>query len=530
MTKQIFPAAHRRQYTGLARVFDENAARSDSALATYLQGQADQRVLTRLVEELFRVLDFTVVPVELWPDAFDTVVRKSGSEYPIHTVREQKPNRTTLQQLTAAHTNSTVPHSVLVTAVTPPSERVNRVAEHSGVRVIHLHELRALVTGAIARLTDSVRVPGTKSTTTSETLAKFKRLIAKLDAVCDKIDALVDQQEFAEATQRHETVHKAVSKAQSLHSTGPANQQLRERLSALETRVTDLTSTLQAVYADRIAAGDSHMATANTAVEDGDVTTGRRACENARAAYTDAEAIDSHAEIDMRGDTDETVHRRLETVTSLEQRLQVVEQVEQVEATIESLAAIVADTDATVRDAHSQSKQHAAVQAGHEQLDALPDDITTPELQARVTALEDQVEQFETAAERHQPPDDAGSTDEVTDARATEETEVIRTADDVVDRPRQPAPVALRVHEELLEDGRRTVFRAETLAGDTVQFDVWHRHSDADVLELNEWYLLENVRGQQWTVAHSTGVTLSTTPTVTVTSHDPANHSASSVN
>ena len=530
MTEQIFPAAHRRQYPGLARVFDENAARSDSVLSTYLQRRAEQRALTTLVEELFRVLDFTVIPVESWPDAFDTVVRKSGSEYPIHTIRDGKPSRTALQQLTAAHTNSTVPHSILVTAVTPPSERTTRVTEHSGVRVIDLRELRALVQGAIARLTDPVHAPGTETTAQSETPAKVERLIAKLDAACDEIDALVDQQEFAEATQRHETVHGAVSKARSLLSTGSANQQLRERLSALETRVADLTSTLQAAYADRITTGDSHVATANTAVEDGDVTTGRRACENARAAYTDAEAIAAHAEIDVRGDIDETAQHRLETVTSLEQRFRATAQIEQAEATIGSLAAVVADANTTARNAQSHSELHAAVQAGYEQLDALPDDITAPALQARVTALEDQVEQFETAAQRHQPPDNTGSTAEVTGDRATEGTEVIRTADDVVDRARQPAPVALRIREELFEDGRRTVFRAETLAGDAVQFDVWHRHSDVDALALNEWYLLENVRGQQWTVARGTGVTVSTTPTVTVTSHNPADHSPPGAN
>lgn len=289
MTERIFPAAHRRQHPGLVGVFDENAAQNDSTLSTYLQERADRRVLTTLVEELFRVLDYTIIPVGSRPDAFDTVIRKGPSEYPSHTISEGKPSRTALQKLTAAHTNSNVPHSILVSAVTPPSEQTNRVSEHSGVRVIKLSELRELVQAVITRLTDPVTASRTEERPASATPAKVERLIVKLEAACDKIDTLVDQQEFAEATKRHDTVHDAVSKTRSLLPAGSANRHFRERLSAVETRVSGLTSAVQAAYAGRIATGDSHVETVNTPLEDGDVTTGLRACEDARAAYTDTE-------------------------------------------------------------------------------------------------------------------------------------------------------------------------------------------------------------------------------------------------
>lgn len=97
MKERTFPAVYRRQYPGLVTIFDENAVRSDSAFTEYLQGETDQRVPTTLVEELFKVLDCTVIPVESWHEAFDTVIRKGTSEYPIHTIRAEKPSRTVLQ-------------------------------------------------------------------------------------------------------------------------------------------------------------------------------------------------------------------------------------------------------------------------------------------------------------------------------------------------------------------------------------------------------------------------------------------------
>lgn len=520
MTERILPAAHRNQYPELARVFDENAAQSESAFITYLRGRTDRRVLTTLVEELFGVLEYTVVPVESWPDAFDTVLRKRDSEYPIYTIREGKPSRTSLHQLTAAYTKPPVPQSILVSAVTPPSERTKRVAEHSGVRVIDQSELRELVRGAIARLSEPVHASGTETRRASVNPAKVERLITKLEDACDEAEALVERQAFADATKRRDTVRDAISKTRALLPAGSENQQFRERLTAVETRLSDVTSTLQAAYTNRITAGDSHVETAKTAVVDGNVTRGLRACKDARSAYTDAHVIADHVEIQICGQIAENPQSRIDTVTQLERQLRVRDRVQQAEATIDSLAETVAGTTATAHDPQSQSELHAAAQAGIKQLDALPDNITDPELQARVSALEVQVEQFETAAQHSRSPDTAASPDGVADEESTETTEVIHASDEIVDRARQPAPVVLRLREELTEDGRRTVFRAETIAGDPVQFDVWHRHSDEDVWEFDEWYLLENVRGQHWAVNGETGVTVSTTPNGTVTQRE----------
>ena len=517
----MFAAAYRRQYPELTKVFDENAAQSESAFTAYLHGERDQRVLTALAEELFRVLEYTVIPVESWPDAFDTVIRKGTSEYPIHTIRAGKPSRTVLQQLTGAHTESTVPHSILVSAVTPPSERTKRFAKHSGVRVIDQSELRELVQGALSRLSEPVHASGTETPRTSADPAKIERLIAKLETACDEVETLLERQAFTEATDRRDTVHDALTKAQTLIPAGSETHQFRERLTGVETRLARVTSALQAAYTDRLAAGDACVETATTAVADGDVSAGLRACQDARAAYADAQAIADCSELKLRGDTGETPQDRLETVTRLEQRLRVRDEIQEAEATIESLAATLSGRDANPRNSQFQSELQAAARAGVEQLNALPDDITDPALQARVTALEDRVEQFETAAQQNRSPNGAASADEGTAEESNEPTAVIRGIGEIADRACQPAPVLLRLREELTEDGRRTVFRAETIAGDSVQFDVWHRHSDQETWEFNEWYLLENVRGQHWTVPSGTGVTLSTTPTFTATSHEP---------
>jgi hypothetical protein len=521
MKERTFPAVYRRQYPGLATVFDENAVRSDSAFTECLQEETDQQVLTTLVKELFRVLDYTVIPVELWHEAFDTVIRKGTSEYPIHTIRAGKPSRIVLQQLTAAYTDSAVPHSILVSAVTPPSERTKRVAEHPGVRVINESELRELVQGALSRLSEPVHASSAETRRTRIDPAKVERLIAKLEAACDEAEMLVERQAFAEATERRDTVHDALTKAQTLIPAESGNHQFHEQLTAVETRLTRITSALKTAYTDRLAAGDSSVETATTAVADGDVTPGLRACQDARAAYTDAQAIADCSELKLRGDTGDTPQDRLETVARLERKLHVRDEIQQTEATIESLAATVANLDADPHEPQFQSELRAAARTGFEQLNALPDEITDPSLQARVTALENQVEQFETAARYSRSTDGVSSPDESTIVGSDETRRVIHTTDEVVDCARQPVPVVLRLREELSEDERRTVFRAETIAGDTVQFDAWHRHRNQEPWEFNEWYLLENVRGQHWTVANDTGVTLSSTPTFTATSHDP---------
>jgi hypothetical protein len=525
MTTTIFPAVHRRQYPGLARVFDENAAQSDSAFTTHLQSGTDRRVLTTLVEELFRVLEYTVVPVESWHDTFDTVLRKGTSEYPVHTILEGKPSRTTLQQLTAAYTDANVPHSILVSAVTTPSERTKRVAKHSGVRVIDQSELRELVQGAISRLTELVHASGTKTRHTSPNSAKIDRLVTKLENACDEINALLERDEFAAAANRRETVDDAISRIRTLLPVESENQQFRERLTAVETRVSTFGSKLQAAYTDSVEAGDSHVETAKTAVEDGDITTGLHACKNAQSAYADARMIADNSDIKIREETGETAQNRIDAVRQIEQQLQVKGRIQQAESRIESLAVTIADANTTAHTSQLQSELDAAVRAGFEQLDALPDEITDPVLQARVAALEDQVEQFETTARRSHSSADTGSPEEVTASDSTTPTEIIHKAAEIIDCARQPAPVVLRLHEELTKDRRRTVFHAETLAGDSVQFDVWHRHSDQETWQLNQWYLLENVRGQHWTVANGTGVTLATTPTFTATRHELTTHS-----
>lgn len=520
MTEKTFPAANRHQYPGLATVFDENAVHDESVFTTYLRGGADQRVLTTLVEELFRVLEYTVIPVESWPDTFDTVIRKRQSEYPIHTTCEGNPSRTALQQLTAAHTASTVPHSILISGAAPQSERTKRVAQHAGVRVIDHRELRELVQGAISRLSEPVHPSRTQTRHASANPEKIEQLIGKLEDACNDVDTLLDRQEFADAVDRRDTVQDALSKLRTRLPDESENHQFRERLTAVETRLTDITSTLETAYAERIAAGDSHVETAKTAVADGDVTTGVRACTDARTAYADAHAIAKHSEIGTRGATDDTVPNRVKSVTQLEEQLRVVEQVQQAETTIESLATAVTDTNATTHDPQHRSELHAAARAGFEELDALPDDISDPALQARVTALANQVERFKTAAQHSQSIDTETPSQDGTDTGSDETTTRIRTASDIVDRATQPAPVVLRLHEELTEDGRRTVFRAETLSGDPVQVDIWHRHVDKTDWVFDDWYEFEAVRGQRWTVNGKTGITVSTTPNATITQRD----------
>ena len=97
-----------------------------------------------------------------------------------------------------------------------------------------------------------------------------------------------------------------------------------------------------------------------------------------------------------------------------------------------------------------------------------------------------------------------------------ESRSVVRTAAGIDEMPQHTTPVVLRIQEQLTEDGRRHVFRAETRDGDTVQLDVWNRHLSEFDWEPGAWYAFEKVRGQHWTVNGESGVTVSTTPDVTV--------------
>ena len=96
----------------------------------------------------------------------------------------------------------------------------------------------------------------------------------------------------------------------------------------------------------------------------------------------------------------------------------------------------------------------------------------------------------------------------------------MRTADEIDETPRHSTPVALQIREHLTEDGRRHVFRAANVDGEPVQLDVWNRHVDAFDWEPGAWYEFESVRGQHWTINGESGVTVSTTPDVTVTRRD----------
>lgn len=124
-------------------------------------------------------------------------------------------------------------------------------------------ELRELVRGVIARLSEPIHASGTETLRASGNPAKVERLITKLEATCDETKALVEGQAFADATKRRDTTRNAVSRIRTVFP-AKSNQQFRERLTAVESRLADVTSMLQAAYVESLAAGDSHAETAKT--------------------------------------------------------------------------------------------------------------------------------------------------------------------------------------------------------------------------------------------------------------------------
>lgn len=390
-----------------------------------------------------------------------------------------------------------------------------------------------------------------------------RRLVAGLEATCDRIEELVAAGAVADANDRVPATRAAVGETRDALTTLSGDRDLRVRVNDVEDWLDAIPSEAEAQFDDVVADGDAHVTEAQDAVETGDVDAGLEACENAHAAYRSARQLGETANEQWFSEREAALDSRISTVESLADRFAHEKAVQQAEATIDALTQRVTTLKETANPQEAEAVMESVVEDGTNALSRLPDDITAPELSRRVTHLREQVTEFKTVAEHlaaqsaSTPPDTpAGSDAEPTTAsagnpsdttnttqagtgdearepggsghstdgtRASDEPGgVVRAADGIEETARHPAPVVLRVRDQLTEDGRRRVFRAETVDGDAVQLDVWNRHVGAFECEPDTWYTFENVRGQRWTVNGESGVTVSTTPDATVTQHDPS--------
>ncbi|MFY4815419.1 hypothetical protein ACOJIV_22370 [Haloarcula sp. AONF1] len=332
----------------------------------------------------------------------------------------------------------------------------------------------------------------------------------------------------------------------------------------VEDRLDAVPTEAEAQYHELVTDGDEHVTAAQEAVETGEIEAGLEACENAHAVYRSARQIGETANEQWFTEEKAALDGRITSVEALTDRLEYEREVQQAEATIDTLTQRVSSLKETSELQEAEDVIQSIVDDGNNALDRLPDDITAPELERRVAHLREQVTEFEAVAEHlaaqsastpsHTPTEPgsetASSTSEETrdtvdsPATATDDREdkksttserssdavrdtegsrsVVRTAAGIEETPQHTAPVVLRIREQLTEDGRRHVFRAETSDGESVQLDVWNRHLSEFDWEPGAWYAFEKVRGQQWTVNGESGVTVSTTPDVTVTQRDSA--------
>ncbi len=390
---------------------------------------------------------------------------------------------------------------------------------------------------------------------------KKRRLVAGLEATCDRIESLVTTGDVGEANDRLSATRAAVAETRDALTTLSGDRDLRLRVNDVEDRLDAVPSEAEAQFDEIVADGDAHVTTAQDAVETGDVDMGLKACENAHAAYRSARQIGETANEAWFSEREAALDSRIATVESLADRFDHEKQVQQAEATIDALTQQVTSLKETSQLDEAEATMESVVEDGANALARLPDDITAPELEQRVTHLREQLTEFESVAEHlaaqsssapsdtsavsdteaasapaREPGDtiDPGPTvtndpqspkpgeSESSDpARDSEEsTSVVRTAESIKETAQHPTPVMLRIQEQLTENGRRHVFRAETVNGDAVQLDVWNRHLSAFEWEPDAWYTFNNVRGQRWTVNGESGVTVSTTPDVAVTQHD----------
>lgn len=406
----------------------------------------------------------------------------------------------------------------------------------------------------------------TMDTSTAEAHSdrKKRRVVAGLEATCDRIESLVTAGEVAEANDRLAATRAAVDETRDALTTLSGDRDLRSRVNDVEDRLDAIPTEAEAQYHELVSDGDAHVTTAQEAVETGEIDTGLEACENAHAAYRSARQIGETANEEWFAEEEAALDGRITSVESLTNRLEQEREVQQAEATIDTLTQRVSSLKETSELREAEDVIQSIVADGNNALARLPDDITAPELERRVTHLREQVTEFEAIAEHlaaqvasasshtsSEPrteaaastgeetgdtvdspatvTDDSGDTgsaasEQSGDAvRDTEESRsVVRTVDGIDETPQHTTPVVLRIREQLTEDGRRHVFRAETDDGESVQLDVWNRHVSEFDWEPGTWYAFENMRGQHWTVNGESGVTVSTTPDVTVTQRDSA--------
>ncbi|WP_206536639.1 helix-hairpin-helix domain-containing protein [Halorubrum lipolyticum] len=384
------------------------------------------------------------------------------------------------------------------------------------------------------------------------------RLVAGLEATCDRIETLVATGEVAEANDRIPAMRAAASETREALTTLSGDRDLRLRVNDVEDRLDAIPSEAEAQYDKVVSDGDAHVTTAQDAVETGDVDTGLEACKNAHAAYRAAQDVGQSADAEWFAEEEATVYNRIETVESLTDRLEHEKQVQQAEETINTLTQRGSSLKETSQLGEAEDVMQSVVEDGKDALERLPDNITASELEHRVAHLREQVAEFESVADqlaaqssstpptsdtearslsREEPgdkPDSAATATEepqnVESAAseqpsepehdAAESRSFVRTVDKIDETAQHSTPVVLQIREHLTEDGRRHVFRAVTVDGESVQLDVWNRHICEFNWESGAWYVFESVRGQHWTVNGETGVTVSTTPNTIVTQRE----------
>ena len=394
-----------------------------------------------------------------------------------------------------------------------------------------------------------------------------RRSVAGLEATCARIETLVEAGAVADANDRLPATRAAVRETKEALNTLSSDRDLRLRVNDVEDRLDAVPTEAEAQYTELVADGDAHVTTAQDAVETGDTDTGLEACENAHAAYRSARQIGQTANEEWFSEKEAALDGRISSVESLSGRLERERAVEQVEETIDTLTQRVSSLKESSERQEAEDAMQSVVEDAHNALARLPDDITTPELERRVTGLREQVTEFEAVAEHlaaqsasvqsdvpsesgteaaassvEQPggtaesaptatddlqdPEPTGSEHSTDSARDSEESRsAVRTAAGIDETPQHTTPVVLQLREQLTEDGRRRVFRAVTADGESVQLDVWNRHVSEFDWEPGTWYAFQQVRGQHWTVNGESGVTVSTTPDVTVTQRDSAPNS-----
>lgn len=376
-----------------------------------------------------------------------------------------------------------------------------------------------------------------QQTTPEDKSNDITSLLDEVETACTEVESITDADQIESAGDTLDAAEETLAEAdQLLDECDFDYPELNDRIEGLEARVDAALPEWRVSCLESVRTAEAGAATAERAATVDETQAAIESFEKAIDSYTDAIETTRQVEFDPDQhsipDIDELESRRTELRVKKTKQL-----VKQTEAEIESLV----ERAATAREQGEHQEEidllNLAVKTGEEGLDKVDQSLDAPELQARITAIEDNIVELEAKAERRAiavaehskreadrangpvtGTESTASGDDVTNSSQVE-TAKISTSAQITDTPDLSVPVVLRITDEVAANDRCRQFKAVGIAGDPFRLDVWQRHALEFDWQPDWWYEFTAVRGQRVDTADGSVAVVSTTPDTEIIAH-----------